>query len=82
MNLSIKIENVYEDGEEITETKTLDVPFPPTFDTESEDHQDWAYDHLFTETGTGKTEGDAAYFVEITACEIPVLIGTTYEWGI
>jgi hypothetical protein len=82
MQLSIKIENVYEDGEEITEHKTLDVPVPPTFVIDDEAHQDWAYDHIFTETGTGKTEGDAAYFVEVTASDEPAMMGNKYEWGI
>jgi hypothetical protein len=82
MDMRIKIENVYEDGEEITETKDINVPEPPNLDTESERHQDWAYDYLFAETGTGKTEGDAAYFVEILASDDVALVGNTYEWGI
>jgi len=80
MLLSIKIDNVYEDGETISKTLIdVEVPDPPT---EPEPHEDWAYDHLFTLTGTGRTHGDAGYFVEIIAAGHPALVGRTYEWGI
>jgi hypothetical protein len=82
MQLSIKIDNIYEDGDKVTETKDIDVPEPPNLDTESERHQDWAFDYLFPFTGTGRTHGDAGYFVEILASDDAALIGNEYEWGI
>jgi len=79
MLLSIKIDNVYADE---TISKTLidvEVPNPPT---EPDAHEDWADEHLMPLTGTGRTHGEAGYFVEITAAEHPALVGRTYEWGI
>jgi hypothetical protein len=87
MNLSIKIDNVYEDGEEVTNTLyDLNVEEPPAgrtaADVDSEEWADWAYDNLFPHTGTGKTQGDAGYFVEVIACDDPTMVGTKFEWGI
>ena len=89
--LSIKIENIYEDGDKVIVTQDIDVPAPPNHDFDSEDHEDWAYDNLHSLTGTGRYAGndagetrtpDAAYFVEVLASEDPALVGHTYEWGI
>lgn len=93
MYMTIRIDNHYEDGEEVTVTKDIDVPAPPTgFEYGSDEHEEWAEEFLYAETGTGRYAGneagetrtpDAAYFVEITACdEDPTLVGNEYEWGL
>lgn len=81
MKLTVKIDNVYPDGT-VTRVMMVDVPAPEVVDRG--DHEsEWAEDHLLPLTGTGRTEGDAGYFVEITECrEVPELVGRNYEWGI
>jgi hypothetical protein len=78
MQITIKIDNVYEDGDEVTNVDTVDVVHPePDVDLD-----DWAYDELFPLTGTGREEGDAGYFVQITECaDRPDLVGREFEWG-
>ena len=88
MLLTVKIDNVYEDGETITNTLydvKVDAPTP-------DDALDiWAEDNLFPLTGTGRYAGnnageertpDAAYFVKILAAEEKSLVGQTFEWGL
>jgi hypothetical protein len=83
--LTLVIENHYpEDGDVVQTTVETTVPEPPypphSYAYESDD---WEYDHIFCHTGTGRTEGDSAYFVEVTASSRPDLIpvGTKYEFG-
>ena len=78
MKLTAVIDNIYEDGDEIVTTETADVPAPEP----GQDRDDWAEDYLFPLTGTGRTDGDAAYFLRITECEDPSLVGAEFEWGI
>lgn len=80
MKIELKIDNIYEDGEEITTRAGTDVPAPG----EGEELLDaWAEEHLLPLTGTGKAEGDAGYFVTITACdERPDLVGREFAYGI
>lgn len=89
MLLTLKIENFYEDGDKSATTLyDVEVPDPPT---EPEPHEEWAEEHLYPLTGTGRYAGndageertpDAAYFVEIIAASHPALVGRTYEWGV
>lgn len=78
-DMTIKIENVYPD-DVVRRTMAVSVPAPP------EDHEDlnmWAEDHLYPLTGTGRTEGDAGYFVTVLKCPYyPALEGNEFEWGI
>lgn len=69
--------NIYEDGDEVVLHKTLTVAMPGV-----EVWDEWAEDWLLPETGTGRTEGDAGYFVEVTrADQCPGLVGRKFEWG-
>lgn len=89
MLVSLKIDNVYEDGETITQTLfDIEVPDAPT---EPDEHEEWAEENLYPLTGTGRYAGneageettpDAGYFVEIIAAGHPALVGRTYEWGV
>lgn len=90
MKIGIRICNVYEDGDTSVVDKVVDVP-APKHALGSDEHEDWAYDHLYPETGTGRFAGneagetstpDAGYFVEVTQCdEDPTMVGNEYEWG-
>lgn len=89
--LTLHIDNVYvEDGDTIEVDKTVTVPAAPVDRTSKDpsgEHDTewdaWAYDYLYSETGTGREEGDAGYFVEITASpDDPTLVGQKFEWGI
>jgi hypothetical protein len=90
MLIKVKIDNVYDEGT-IQETRTVNVPEPPSLVVESPEHEDWAYDNLFCLTGTGRYAGndagetstpDGAYFLEILSADEPALVGKKYEWGL
>lgn len=76
-HIEVKVENVYPDGTVRTNAEA-EVPLPPL-----QDLDEWAEEHLMPLTGTGRTEGDAGYFLTITKFDArPELVGTEYEWGI
>jgi len=79
--VTLEIDNIYEDGEQIQTVVQAEIPAPPT-DKDSGEYEDWEYDHIFEHTGTGKEEGDAGYFVKVTASSRPDLlpVGTEYEF--
>ncbi|MGW4158718.1 hypothetical protein [Streptomyces sp. NPDC004788] len=76
----LHIENRYESGMEIVTTPTATVPIPvPMEGTEA--REEWDYDHIFPHTGTGWTEGDSWYDVEIVESTASELVGMTFEFG-
>lgn len=76
--IKVRIVNIYEDGDEITTEATASVTVP-----EGEDMTEWAYDELFPLTGTGRTEGNSAYFLTITEFPArPDLVGQEFEFGV
>jgi hypothetical protein len=79
--VEIKVENHY--GDDVVRLeKVLAIPVPEVDDAEDE-YEEWAEEHLYPETGTGRTEGDACYFVTITRFdERPDLVGREFEWGV
>lgn len=78
MHAVLAIENIYPDDTQNT-VATVDVPAMPV---EGEARDDWAYDHLFPETGTGRTDGNSAYVVTITESDTPAAVGQVFEFGI
>ncbi|GAB3863516.1 hypothetical protein GCM10028801_31330 [Nocardioides maradonensis] len=78
MKLTATIENIYEDGQEVVTTVATDVDGPEP----GEDIEDWAADVLLPLTGTGRYDGDASYFLEITECDDPAMVGAKFEWGL
>lgn len=83
ITLDLRILNTYEDGDEYTTVKCgVEVP-PPPVEEYSDAYTDWADEHIFPHTGTGRTKGDSWYDVTVTASSAPHLIpvGTTYEFG-
>lgn len=81
MKVQLQIDNVYEDGDEVQTTVESDVPEPPDEEGTAA-YDDWAEEHIFSLTGTGKVQGDAAYFVEIVGCDRQDLIGREFEFGL
>jgi hypothetical protein len=79
--VDLHIENIYELYDTVVTTPTVTIPLPPD-DQGSDEYDEWAYDHIFAETGTGHTEGDSAYFVRITASTVPELVGREFEFGL
>jgi hypothetical protein len=83
IRLELEIENHY-DGDVVTTHKTVTVPVPPE-DEDSDEYTDWLYDEdgIFEATGTGRTEGDAAYFVEVKAStyKTAIPVGKAWEFG-
>ena len=83
VTLSLRIENYYlNSGDTVVTTPTVTVPYPPG--EEGSDERDaWEYEHIFAATGTGRTDGDATYDVEVIASsdEAAIPVGTTYEFG-
>lgn len=82
IDVTLEILNIYEDGDQVVTHVETKIPPPPIDDDDA--FEDWQQDHIFEHTGTGKTEGDAAYFVEITSSSRPDLlpVGTEYEFGL
>lgn len=79
--LRVRIDNVYPDGT-VRKTMWLLVP-PPPAGYDEDTLNEWAEDELYEFTGTGRTEGDAGYFLTILQCESdPALVDTEFEWGI
>lgn len=81
--VSLRIENTYEDGDEVITTPTdVAVPAPPHAGDEDA-YNDWANDYIMELCGTGRTKGDSWYDVEVTATSAPELlaVGTTFEFG-
>lgn len=82
----LKIENHYpeEEGDPIMTAWSGEIDPPPdNVAVGSEGWDDWAYDEIFPYTGTGQTEGNSAYFVEVTGSSDPekLPVGTEFEWG-
>lgn len=80
IDVTMEIENVYEDGTEITTHVTTQVPRPEASDYK-DGLGDWADENLFDHTGADYPEGgDAGYFVNITASSDPRLVGQKVEF--
>jgi hypothetical protein len=82
IDLTLEIDNVYEDGEDVQTVAQVQVSEPQGSDG-SDTRSDWEMDEIFPHTGTGRTDGNSAYFVNVAASSRPDLIpvGTTYEFG-
>jgi len=82
ITISLKIENIYElydDETTYVEDKVIDAP--PTLEAGTEAYEDWAYDTIYSFTGVGHEDGNSSYFVEVTACSEPALVGREFEFG-
>lgn len=77
MLLKLRITNVYDDGQEIVTNEVLEVD-PPL---DADDVEEWAWDHIWPHTGTGRTDGDAAYFATVTDSDDPAWVGREFEFG-
>jgi hypothetical protein len=77
IDLTLKIENHYASGV-VTTTAQAQVSEPPPFD----DRADWEDDEIFPHTGTGKEDGDSAYFVTSSSRPDLIPVGTEYEFGL
>jgi len=77
--LKLRIENCYLDGTEIETESVITVPLP--YPDDLNEQAEWDYDHIFPETGTGRS-GDAYYEVEVVESTAPELFGKTFEFGI
>jgi hypothetical protein len=80
--VSLVVKNTYERYEDVVITVTdVVIPAPPA-DVDSEEYDDWAYEHIHDRyTGVGHTDGDSWYDVRITDSSDPELVGRTFEWG-
>lgn len=60
------------------------VPDCGVCDQASEDYSEWSYEQINQYTGTGREDGDAAYFVEVTKSsdESVLTVGTEFEFGL
>ena len=79
-HVKLKIDNVYDDGTVTTHVDT-EVESPTNAELADEYARDeWAWDELYPHTGTGQTEGDAGYFVEVVSSDDDRLTGLKFEW--
>lgn len=81
VTLDLRVENTYEDGDEIVTRPTgVVVPAPPPED-DTDAYTAWTDNHIRGLTGTGRTDGDAWYDVVVTASTDPALIGREFTFG-
>lgn len=78
ITMSCTIHNIYPDGTVIADLHDQVVTAPA--DHSNDALQEWAEDHLFNYTGTGRDDSDASYIVTITKCSDTTLIGHTVEF--
>ncbi|WP_405799500.1 hypothetical protein [Streptomyces sp. NBC_01506] len=76
--IQLAITNTYFDGAEIETSAIITVPVPYPIDPD--EREEWAYEHIFPETGTGR-DGDAWYEAEVVASTDSELTGKTFEFG-
>lgn len=76
VSVDLHIDNLYPDGSVITEAMAT-VPAPDGYDETA--LGEWAADHLFEYTGTGRYDGDSGYVITITAASDEQLVGKTFE---
>nr|BFE56393.1 hypothetical protein GCM10020063_009190 [Dactylosporangium thailandense] len=81
VTVTLHIDNVYELYGTVETTATVTIPVPPA-DQDSGAYDDWAQEYIFAETGTGRTGGNAGYFVRITASTNPDLVGREFAFGL
>lgn len=84
IEVTLVIDNIYEDGEEIqthVQTNIEAPPFPlvPDFDS-TDEYCDWEQEVIFPLTGAGHDGGDAGYFVKVTNSSRPDLIPVDTEF--
>jgi hypothetical protein len=86
ITINLNIVNSYGDGSSAAVTVTgltiahPGLPRPPVTDRQWQTLTDWADDHLWPLTGTGRTTGSACYEVTVTASTLPWLLGHTFDW--
>lgn len=78
ITVELEIDNHYERGGAVTTHATVHVPPPADGDL----HGEWRETYIWPETGTGQIDGNASYFVEVTASSDTTVIpvGTAWEW--
>jgi hypothetical protein len=78
VTLTLRIENIYSNGEQVTVlVENLVVPAP-----DADDRSAWADEHLHPLTGTGQpTAEDAGHIVTIVDSSDPTLVGVVHEFG-
>jgi hypothetical protein len=83
INLTLEIENYYEEIDPITTRVEVNIPPPPDdVEEDSDEYQDWVDDNILPHTGTGHTTGDSSYWVKVIETDSPdIPVGTEYSWG-
>ncbi|QAX95527.1 hypothetical protein SEA_BARTHOLOMEWSD_78 [Streptomyces phage BartholomewSD] len=76
--IKLRIENSYADGAEIETEAVVTVPLP--YPEDSDEREDWEGEHIFPETGTGRS-GDAVYEVWVVESTAPELLGKNFRFG-
>jgi hypothetical protein len=83
MKIKIEATTVYEGEDPYVVIQTVDEPSPAGLVAGFPgdlDHEEWAMEYLMQYTGTGRTEGDAGYFVKVLECDDrPDLVGLEVE---
>jgi len=80
VTLTLMIENHYEFYPTVLTTATVTIPAPPNPGDEAA-YDEWAYDHIYPQTGTGHEDGDSWYFVDVIESTDPTLLRHRFEFG-
>lgn len=76
----LHIENHYELYDSVTTSREATVPLPVP-EEGTEERNDWEYEHIYPETGAGRSDGDSWYDVKIVESTVPELVGLEFEFG-
>ncbi|MFI5840567.1 hypothetical protein ACIA8K_12745 [Catenuloplanes sp. NPDC051500] len=81
--VELHMEHHYEYYGRIDTKAVVCIPLPPADSKPGDDaYDEWAYDHIFSETGTGRADGDCGYFVTIADATRADMVGLKFEWGV
>lgn len=78
--IKLRIDNAYDSGHDsVAEITTTELPDPSAYDRET--LREWADEHLFPLTGSGREHDNAYYAVKIESSDNARLIGLWWEWA-
>jgi hypothetical protein len=77
VTVDLTIENIYPDAVIQTLVHNEPVPVPTSLDRDELD--EWAMEHLFPVTGTGREDGDSSYTIRVTRSSDQQLVGQVFE---
>lgn len=79
VTVDLTIENIYPN--EVIQTLVHNEPVPVPTSLDRDELDEWAMEHLFPFTGTGREDGDSSYTIRITGSSEQQLVDHVFEMG-